>query len=325
MKTAAKRIIPLTALAILLISMAPLAYASTLKVTLNPNTKLAKIDSVSTTKIVFTYPATSMVATYLKSVSSSLKLNGTFAGGTSGVEELQRSFPYHDGHISVKNMTVSLDYSTKGNATALVVNKMTHITAWVSGVFSVVNGTVKANLGWRSFIVRGAMDVDLENHPVDINLVGSAMESSLGSHQIALGFLSSSFGGGDIWSRPTLNFSALNSPLSSWTKNYNSLTNTTTFSKTISGETTFTASINYNGQKYSLSAVSDPSGEVAVQGYANASGDSITIGPAPAYLSLIVWEAAAAIIVAGIAVGYLALRSRSKARTVAPPVNTLTV
>ena len=82
MKTAAKRIVPLTALAILLISMAPLAYASTLTVTLNPNTKLAKVDSVSTTKIVFTYPATSEMATYLKSVISSLKLNGTFAGGT---------------------------------------------------------------------------------------------------------------------------------------------------------------------------------------------------------------------------------------------------
>ena len=325
MKTAARRILPLSALAILLISTAPLAYASTLTVTLNPTTKLAKIDSISTTKIVFTYPATSQMATYLKDVSSFLKLNGTFAGGTSGVDELQSSFPYHDGHISIKNMTVSLDYSTKGNGTALVVNKMTHITAWVSGVFSVVNHTVKADLGWRSFVVRGAMDVYLENHPVEINLVGSAMADSLGSHQIALGFLSNSFGGGDIWSRPTLNFSALNSPLSSWTKNYNSLTNTTTFSKTISGQTTFIASINYNGQKYSLSAVSDPSGEVAVQGYANASGDSITIGPTPAYLSLAVWEAVAAIIVAGIAVGYLALRSKSKARIVAPPVSTLAV
>jgi hypothetical protein len=324
MKTAANRLVPLTVLAILLISAAPLAYASTLTVTLNPITKLAKIDSVSTTKIVFTYPATSAMATYLKGDSSSLKLNGTFAGGTTGVEELQRSFPYHDGHISVKNMTVSLDYSTNGNATALVVNKMTHITAWVSGVFSVVNNTVKADLGWRSFIVRGAMDVDMENHPVDINLVGSAMADSLGSHQIALGFLSSSFGGGDIWSRPTLNFSALNSPLSTWTKNYNSVTNTTTFAKTISGETTFSASINYNGQKYSLSAVSDPSGEVAVQGYANASGDSITIGPTPLYLSLAVWEAAAAIIVAG-AVSYLALRSRTKGRTPASPISALIV
>jgi hypothetical protein len=221
-------------------------------------------------------------------------------------------------------MTVSLDYSTKGNTTALVVNKMTHITAWVSGVFSVVNHTVKADLGWRSFLVRGAMNVDLENHPVDINLVGSAMEYSLGSHQIALGFLSSSFGGGDIWSRPTLNFSALNSPLSTWTKNYNSVTNTTTFSKTISGETTFSAAVNYNGQKYSLSAVSDPSGEVAVQGYANASGDSISIVSTPAYLSLAVWEAAAAIIVAG-AVSYLALRSRAKGRTPASPISAPTV
>jgi hypothetical protein len=325
MKKAAKRIVPLTAIAILLISMAPLAYASTLTVTLNPHTKLAKVDSVSTTKIVFTYPATSLVAKYLKNISSSLKLSGTYAGGTPGVEELQTSFHDYDDHVSVKNMTVSLDYSAKGNATALVVNKMTHITAWVSGVFSVVNGTVKADLKWRSFLVHGAMNVNLENRPVDINLVGSTMEDSLGSQQIALGFLSNSFGHGDIWSRPTLNFSALNSPLSTWTKNYNSLTNTTTFSKTISGQSTFSATINNNGQKYSLSAVSDPSGEVAVQGYANASGDSITIGPTPAYLSPIVWGAAAVALAAAIAVGYFALRSRAKARNAVSQVNTLTI
>lgn len=312
----AKKIIPLTAIAIMLISMAPLVYASTLTVDLNPKTGLAKVDSVSTTKIVFTYPANSMVSNYLKNVSSSLKLNGTFTGGTSGVEELQGSFDEHDHHISVKNMTVSTDYSAKGNATAFVVNKVTDITAWVSGVFSVVNGTVRADLGWRSFVVAGAMNVDMEDHPVDINLVGSTMDDSLASHAIALSFMAGAFGGGGIWNRPTLNFSALNSPLNTWTKNYDSVTNTTTFSKTISGQSTFTSSLDYNGQKYSLSAVSDPSGVVAVQGYANASGDSLTIAPTPAYLSLVVWEAAVAVVVmAALAAGYMALRSKAKART----------
>lgn len=311
----AKKILPLTAIAIILISMAPLAYASTLTVNLNPKTGLAKVDSVSTTKIVFTYPSGSTVSTYLKNISSSLTLKGTFNGGTTGTQELQTSFDDEDSHVSVKNMSVAVHYTAKGNATALVINKMTNVTAWVSGVFSVVNGSVKADLRWRSFVVGGAMTLALEDHSVDINLVGSTMQDSLATHEIAAGFLLSMFGGGSLWNRPTLNFSALNSPLSTWAKNYNPATNTTTFSKTISGQSTFTASVDYNGQKYSLSAVSDPSGAITTQGYANASGDSLVIAPAPASTSISLWMAGAVVVVIAVAAGYLALRSRGRTTT----------
>jgi hypothetical protein len=286
-------------------------------VNLNPKTGVATLDSVSTTKIVFTYPANSTVSNYLRNVSSSLSLSGKFGGSDSGTKELQGSFEYWSHHITVSNVSVALDYSAKGNATTLVVDKTTKVNATVTGAFSVVNGTVTANLGWRAFIVRGALDFPLNGHDVDVNLAGSALEDSFGDHGYAAVWLYNQFGGGGFWNRPTLNFSALDTPLSTWTKNYNAATNTTTFSKTISGQDTFSVSADYNGQKYTLSAVSDPSGVVTTRGYANVVGDSLVMSPAPA--SALV-STSTSIIVAAVAIGllaiagaYVALRSRPKA------------
>jgi hypothetical protein len=314
MKKQAKTIIPLTILAVLLITTAPMAAASTLTVNLNPNTKIARVDSVSTTKIVFTYPAGSPMSNFLKNVSSSQTLQGTFNGGSQGVEQLQTSFDDEDSHVSVSNMSVTVDYTATGSPTSLVINKMTNVTAWVSGVFNVVNGSVTANLRWRSFVVRDAMNLPLEDHPIDINLVGATMENTLSSHETAANFLVNMFAGESLWYRPTMNFSALNSPLSTWTKNYDASTNTTTFSKTISGQSTFTASADFNGQNYSLSVVSDPSGVVSVQGYANASGDSLVMAPAPASMTADYLAVAVAAVALLAGVGYIALRTRTKSR-----------
>jgi len=315
MKTEFRKIFPLATLAILLFAVSPLASASTLTVNLNPKTSIATLDSVSTTKIVFTYPSDSTISTYLRNVSSSFSLSGKFDGTSSGAHELQGSFDQWDHHVSVSNISVAVSYSANGNTTALVVDKVTKINATVSGVFSVVNGTVQANLGWRAFVVRGSMDLPLEGHDIDINLAGSAMEDSIGSHAYATGWLSSSFGGDVFWNRPTLNFSQLDTPLSTWTKNYNSATNTTTFSKTISGQDAFSISADYNGQKYSLSAISDPSGVVNVQGYAYAQGDSLVMAPAPASTLSISSGTIAVVVVVGLLAitgGYLAMRAKAR-------------
>ena len=295
-----KRIIPLATLAILLIAVSPMASASTLTVSLNPKTGLANVDSVSTTKIVFTYPANSTISEYLRNVSSSSTFSGSFTGTSQGAEEFQGTLHDWDDHVSVSNMSVAVDYSLKGNKTALVLDKTTKVNATVSGVFKVVNGTVTADLGWRSFVVRGSMEMPLDGHTMDINLAGSAMEDSLGRQSFASGWMMGTFGGGSFWNRPTLNFSALDTPLSTWTKNYDSGTNTTTFTKTISGSSTFTASYDFNGQKYSLSASSDPTGVVAIQGYANASGNSLVIVPAPA-------SATSSLLAIGVVIAALAL------------------
>ena len=315
MKTQMKRIFPLVALAALLVSLSPIASASTITIDLNPATGAAQVNSVSTTKIVFTYPANSTISNYLKDVNSSLDLKGSFDRSSSGVLELQGSFDGWDHHVQVSNMSVAVDYSAKGNSTALVIDKTTNVTATVSGVFSVVNGTVTANLGWRAFVITGAMNLPFNGHDYDVNLAGAAMMNSLGSHATAAAWLLNQFGGGSFWNRPTLNFSELSTPLSTWTKNYDASTNTTTFSKTISGQSTFSFTATYNGQTYSLSSTSDPSGVIAVQGYANASGDSLVIEPAPASSATDIVAAASAFVVVAVAIGYLAYRSKAKTGT----------
>ncbi len=314
MKNQANRVVPLTALALVILSLAPMVSASTLTVNLNPKTGLAKIDSMSSTRIVFTYPANSTVSSFLRNVSSSLNLKGAFEGNSQGAQQLQGSFDDEDSHIVVKNMSVAFGYTAKGSATQLVIDKTTNITAWVSGVFSVVNGSVTANLGWRAFVIRGAMSLPLENHNIDINLAGSSMQDSFGDHSYTAGFLHSYASG--WWNRPTLNYSQLNAPLSTWTKNYDAATNTTTYSKTITGSSNFTASFSYNSQKYSLTATSDPTGVVTVQGYANAVGDSLVMAPAPpaTIASSSVLVAVAVVAVLAVAIGYTAFRMRTKAR-----------
>ncbi len=325
MKTEFKKIIPFAALAVMLFAISPLASASTLTVNLNPKTQTATLDSVSTTKLVFTYPANSTISSNLRDVNSSFSLSGKFDSTSPGAQAFQGTFDEWDHHVSVSNISVAVSFSAKGNTTALVVNKVTQVNATVLGAFSVVNGSVAANLGWRAFVVRGAMNLPFEGHDVDINLAGPAMEDSLGSHPFAAGWLMSSFGSGSFWNRPTLNFSQLNTPLSTWTKNYDSATNTTTFSKTISGQNTFSIQADFNGQKYSLTEISDPSGVVNVQGYANASGDSLVIASEPASASSSVLAVVAVGALLAIAVGYFAIRTRSRGKVTTASSTTVPV
>lgn len=284
------------------------------------------LDSVSMTSIVLTYPANSSLSKTLNGYNSSVSLSGSFTGNSNTVVMFQGHFDDEDSHSSVKssvtidNMSVSYSLKARGNATALVVNKETDIRASVTGVFTIVNGTVHANLGWRSFSIPGAMTLNLENHEVDINLVGSAMTEQLGDHPIAVGQLLGMFGAYGLWHRPTLNFSSLNAPLTTWTRNYDSLTNTTTFSKTISGMSSLLVSADYNGQKYTLSVTADPSASIATEGYATATGDSLVLGSAPAYLSPVVWVAGGIVVVAAIA-GVFYGMGRSRSRTSQPKVS----
>jgi hypothetical protein len=320
-----RKVLPLTALALLLISTSPIAFGSTLTVTLNPATKVAEFQAMSSTTIIMTYPANSSMSNALKGVNATYSSQGSFQHGSGGVDELQTSFHGYDPDVSLNNMSVSTSYTANGNATALVVNKDTNITAWVTNVFSVQNGTVKADLRWRSFVVMGALNLNLGDRMVDVNLAGSAVENSLQDHATAAGFLLGVFGHSDLWQHPTLNFSALDSPLSTWTKNYDSATNTTTFSKVISGSYSISSSIDVNGQKYTFSAVSDPSSTIVVAGYANASGDSLTMQAPPASGALgtaVVSSGEVVVAVAAVAaLALLALYARSRSKSAKQPAS----
>jgi hypothetical protein len=277
MRRTQSRLAAAAALTLLVCSIVPAALASSVTVDLNPKTGTAKFTAQSTTKIVLTYPANSTLSSILRGNDTSLTLKGNFSGSAEALQELQDGMDERTSSVSVKNMSVVLTTSASSNGTALVISKQTTITGWVSGVFSVSNGTVMANMAWRSFRMPGQADMELQGHLVDVNLVGSALLQPLSGRTLAIAFLTSAFGGGSVWNRPTIDFAALNSSLGTWTRNYDSATNTTTFSKTVSENSDFSASVDRNGQKYTLSAVSDPSGTISVQGYALASGNSLQI------------------------------------------------
>jgi hypothetical protein len=296
--------------ALLLSALAPAAYASTLTVYLNPNSRVTKLASVSSTDFTLTYPAGSSLSTYLKGYNSTKSLSGNFSTGSDAVTGFEGHFEDDSGdHVSIQNMTVSYTYNAKANATALVIHKETDITAWVNNVFKVSNGTVVADLGWRSFYIRGALDLALGGSTIDVNLAGSSLTEGLTGRTNGLELMTGLFASDQLWSRPTLNFSSLNSPLNTWTKGYNSLTNTTTFTKTVSGQSTLSATYTDNGKTYSLTMKSDPSAMIAVRGYADATANGITFSSVPVYLNPITWvgAGAATAVIAGVVI-YLAKR-----------------
>ncbi len=292
-----KRVLPLVALALFLFIATPSVYASTLKVTLNPSTKVAVVNSSSTTDLVLTYPAGSALSHYLGNVSSSITKSGTFNSSSDGVATFGGSLEEHDHDVRVQSMNVTYSLTAKGNSTTFVLHKQTAIDAQVLGAFAVVNGTVKVDMAWKAFAIPGDLTLGLGGTEVDINLVGSAFHFQLGDQPLALAAVSAIFGGDDLWHTPTLDFSSLNTPLSNWTKSYDPLTNTTTYSKTATDQSNLNASASFNGQKYTLAMKSDPSAQVAVQGYAVASGDTLVIQQAPVAMNPVVWLAAGAVVI----------------------------
>jgi len=305
-------------LALLAASLAPGAFASTLAVELNPTTQVAKLTSTSTTNFALSYPANSTLSSYLKGYNSSSSLSGSFNSSTDGLRHFLAEFRDRAGeNVSITNMTVSYSYSANANSTALVVEKQTTIIASVAGLFKVSNGSVTADLGWRSFYVSGALDLDLGNQTVDVNLAGSAITQSVLGRGAGTAILTAMFAGGGLWTRPTLNFSSLSSALSTWTRNYDPLTNTTTFSKTVAGNSTFSASFSSGGDAYSLTMKSDPSASISTRGYAQATGNLLVFSKPPAYLDPLLWAAVAVVGVLAVA-GAVYLSRRARPNAVAP-------
>jgi hypothetical protein len=299
-------------LALLVVSLAPGVFASTLTVDLNPTTQVAKLTSTSTTNFVLSYPENSTLSSILKGYNSSSSLSGNFNSTSDGLRHFVGDFrDGADENVSITNMTASYSYSANANSTALVVEKQTTITASVAGLFKVSNGSVTADLGWRSFYVSGALDLDLGNQTVDVNLAGSAITQSVLGRGAGTAMLSGMFAGGGLWTRPTLNFSSLSSALSTWTRSYDSLTNTTTFSKTVAGNSTFSASYSSGGNAYSLTMTSDPSASISTRGYAQATGNLLVFSKPPAYLDPLLWGAVAvAAVLAAAGAVYLSRRAR---------------
>ena len=293
-------------LAALLLFSFPIVSASTVNIALNPATGVAKVTGMSTTTIVFTYPANSTISRFLNGSNYSAQASGNVAGGQGPAMDFQDALRNYTSEVTVQNLSASLSTTSKANATAMVITRETNITGYVSGVFNVTNGTVTANLGWKAFVIRGPFVMPLDGHDYDLNTLGSA--AMMPMRGIASSFLSGSFGDQNIWSRSTIDFSSLNTPLNNWTRVYNSATNTTTFTKTINTLANYSSSVSFNGESYSLSMTYDPSSTISVSGYASPQGNTLVFGQAPQNYT---YPTIAITIVAIIAlVGYIAIKKR---------------
>lgn len=304
--------------ALLLIMSVPAVSASTVNIALNSSSGVARVTGISTTKIVFAYPANSTISNALKAYTYSMQVSGNVAKGEASSDDFQDMLRNYTPSISVQNMSTSLSTIAVGNATALVVTRITNLTAYVTGVFNVTNGKVMANLEWKAFTIRGSFEVPMDGNNYDMNLLGSAVMAPLGGEGMVASFLGGSFGRDNIWSSSTINYSALSSPLSNWTRVYDASTNTTTFSKTVKAQSNYSSSISLKGQAYSLSMVSDPSSTVEVLGYASPSGNSLIIESPPlgtVGISTILVLVAFIIVAVG---AYLAIRRRARPSTGAP-------
>ena len=259
----------------------PTVSASTVNITLNPTTHVAQVVGVSSTKIIFTYPANSLISNGLNGYNYSTSVSGYLPSTASSTDDFENVLRNYTSTISVQNISASLETRAVANSTALIITRNTNLTAWVTGIYNDTNGQLIANLEWKAFTIRGSFIVPMDGHNIDLNMMGSGTMESLGDNSIASAFLSHSFGGDNIWSRPTIDFAALSTPLTNWTRHYDASTNTTTFSKSVNSVANYSASVSVNGQGYSISMASDPSSTVKVLGYATASGNSLIISTSP--------------------------------------------
>lgn len=298
----------------------PSVSASTVNITLNPTTHVAQVVGISTTTIVFTYPENSTVSRLLNGTSHTTNVTGYIPHGETPVHDFEDDLRNYTSSISVQNMSVSLYTRSVANSTALVITRNTNLTAYVTGIYNSTNGTLTANMNWKAFKIDGSFMVPMDGQEVDLNMMGSAMLQPLGDQSFASAFLSHSFGDKSIWSQPTIDFSALNTPLSNWTRHYDPGSNTTTFSKNVNTQSNFSASISINGQAYSISMVHDPSSSIKVLGYASASGNSLVISsPPPGTFSF--ETMALVVLVVAIVLGstYVVIKRRSRSAIAVSP------
>ncbi len=304
-------------LSLLVLSIAaPLgAEASTMNVTLYPSSNTAQIVAVTQITMALTYPANSPLSTQFSGYSNKVSYSSTVQRAEGAYTAFESDLKDRNGGISVQNMSVSMTMNAVGNGTALVVTKDMSITAWIKGAFAVVNGTVRADMGWRSFAVKGPMYAMMNGHEMDINDVGDSFMAPLGGKSFGMDMVMGAFGGDWLWKAATVNYSSLDSPLSTWTKTYNSAANTTTFSKTINTQFLLSSSVSMNGQNYSMQVTYDPQATITTQGYAQVQGsNSLAIynaAPGQDYGSWAI-DIAGIVVAAGVIWGLIALRRRTK-------------
>ncbi len=265
-----------------LITSPLLANASTLNVYVEPSLSQAKLVATTTSDLLFTYPSSSRVSNLLNGFTYSVQLSANNVPSDSqAFHQFEAELRAAYYNITLENMSVSYQLYSSANQTTLNVTKIVTITAWATGIFNKTKSHVEANFAWKNFQVKGPWQLNFNGRYVDVNTVGQGMLYPIGQQSVLPSLLLTFFTSQAILSTSTINFSQLNTPLSEWSRTYNAATNTTTFSKSVSGNFLLNASVAVNGEQYALKVYQDPSSTITVSGYAIAQGNTLVIESAP--------------------------------------------
>lgn len=266
----------------------PMASASNITTVVSPSTHSANVTAyVNTTATLKTNNSLVLdIAAFLanltdKNTSIVLKSNSTIFVALQNAIQNRSS--------SAKLSYLSIDASrtsAKVSSQELIINHTMKIVMNVTNILE--NGSL--NLAWRGFQDNQSVMIDKVNYnqfQVD-NMSGTA--------------------------RSSLDFHAFSEPLSNWTRQYNEITNRTTFTM----DAGFTLNYSYNGtinngKFVNVTVQSDPSYTIVTPGYAVANSNSLTYTnpPSSGLNHIVIYVVAVVIIVVGVGVAVAARRRRS--------------
>jgi hypothetical protein len=275
------------ALVLLGLALLLLAFSTTyvngsaLSITLQPNRRQALMTASTLTQLVFSYPADSPLSPLLSGYNNTLSWAAEAPHNNEATVAFQNYLSSEYGNVTVENMSVEFRLSATANSTTLILTKHVEINAWISGVFNQTNSGLSINLAWKSFVIPGKLDVDLNNQVVDVNRVGSTLTLPFSDQSVITSAMLTMFGRQRVWEASTINFSTLSAPLSQWHRTYNANSNTTIFTRSSNALFNATASFGQANENYKLSVSYDPSSTILVPGYALANGNSVVITRSP--------------------------------------------
>ena len=265
----------------------PMASASNITTVVSPSTDSANVTAyVNTTATIKTNNSGLLnIATVLANLTDK-NSSVVFNSSSAIFDDMQTAIQNNSSAARISYLSIDATRtSAQVNSQELVINHTMKIVMNVTNIYH--NGTL--DLAWRSFSDNQSVVIDNVNY--NHFQVGNTTASTYSS----------------------LNFTAFSKPLSNWTRAYNQLTNTTTFTT----DAGYTLNYTFNGTVFgtyvNVTVKSDPSYSIVTPGYATANSNSLTYEnpPANSAAPYIYYAAVVVIIALGLGVAVYARRRRN--------------
>ncbi len=278
------------------IMLASIASAGSLNITVYNQKNLAHVVMSSSIEFLFKYPKNSMFSSLLANTSREITFTVNYSGPSQNyISFLEGFFKSHYKNVTIENLTLTYNMKEYANSTEMIAFRNVSMDLWLTGIFNKSKSNSVVNLSWRDIIINKNFNITYGNKQYDVN--------GFNFNYTQMGNYSEKFGMSSmpmmkmpkIWG---FNYSVFAKPLKEWNRAYNKTLNETIFTLTIPPQIifnqTFTLSNStYGGMpfmnnitsnnfgNYSLEIITDPSANIAVQGYAVPNNNTVTVYSSP--------------------------------------------